>query len=374
MNDYKIIPTKSSKKYFTPRVESKKKVNPFTSENIAAQFEIDTGINIKKLNKSFLDILKNLDDGQLDEIFETFEKFENSESSGGKSRKTKKRRRSAKRKTRKYNGGTKGKKGKKGKKIPIPNNIDNISDNDFQSLLNEHHNSINNTVTNENPNVTNETPHVTNETPHVTNENPNVTNVTNENPVRPVETSDLGCSICFESLNDPTQTYLLHEIGNVPHSFHVTCLNKWIKECIKNRNYRPSCPICRKSIGRNSAIDIVFITNRDRYYKLGILSLSIVVYIFYRVIFPRIPYLTLSLDATLGSGLFYEFVNNFYEHYNDTQHTFHIMDAGNKNKDKYGNFLIEILEKIIEYKHGIDTKEIEKAITYIKNHKIEDKL
>ena len=253
------------------------------------------------------------------------------------------------------------KKEKEKKKTSNNNNNNNRHD-----VNNEIHNVNNNEI----HNVNNDDISTVNNEIHNVNNDDIIPTVNNEN-LHTVDNSDIRCSICLDSLDDPTQPYELHKLGDVPHSFHATCLNKWIKECIKSGNYRPTCPICRERITLDSAIDIANMSNPGRIATEKIISLSFNVYIFIRLIFPRIPYLTWALDSTVAIVLFKAYV----KYYDDVQHLEEMVDISNGgNKDKYGNFLIEILEKIIEYKHGIDTKEIEKAITYIKYHKIEDKL
>lgn len=43
------------------------------------------------------------------------------------------------------------------------------------------------------------------------------------------------CSICLESLANNTKIVTTKECN---HKFHLSCLNKWVKE-------NPSCPYCR---------------------------------------------------------------------------------------------------------------------------------
>ena len=63
------------------------------------------------------------------------------------------------------------------------------------------------------------------------------------------------CIICFEQIDDK-EIIKLNKLNIFPvecehkYSYHDTCINNWIKDCIKNKII-PSCPLCRHDIKYN---------------------------------------------------------------------------------------------------------------------------
>ena len=75
-------------------------------------------------------------------------------------------------------------------------------------------------------------------------------NLENEN--KEIENHDNNCSICLDDLKGKKV------ILNCGHSYHVECINTWIKSQFKN-GILSACPFCRRIIiGMPSKIDPVY--------------------------------------------------------------------------------------------------------------------
>lgn len=63
------------------------------------------------------------------------------------------------------------------------------------------------------------------------------------------------CIICLEIINEKqiikiNELNIFSEECEHKYSYHDTCINNWIKDCIKNK-ITPSCPLCRNNIKYN---------------------------------------------------------------------------------------------------------------------------
>jgi len=63
------------------------------------------------------------------------------------------------------------------------------------------------------------------------------------------------CIICLEIINEKqiikiNELNIFSEECEHKYSYHDTCINNWINDCVKNK-ITPSCPLCRNDIKYN---------------------------------------------------------------------------------------------------------------------------
>jgi hypothetical protein len=272
---------------------------------IIEEFKKQTGINLEKLYKSILNILKNLDNDTLIILENKINKFNFKGGKKRKTRKSKRKTRKSKRKTRKYGGG----------------NDDNDDDNDYHPI------DINNFEEEEEKKE-------------------------EEEKEEEEKKEEEECFICLETLDETLSdlakdkykhTYTTPDgTQSLPHYVHEVCLNNWIKTRME-QHQRITCPLCREEISQE---DVNNILNKYRDNNIGSRIIRNLLAIIYLIIYC----------TPLLSGMFL-IVLFIYTN----QHT-----GGSNIMEKKQQNLLEILNELIKHKDNSDTSEIEKLRDFIK--------
>jgi hypothetical protein len=310
------------------------------SKDIIKTFEKKYGINLEKLYKSILNILKKLDDSTLIKL-ET--NINDPNIKGGKKRKTRKSKRKtrkSKRKTRKY-GGNKNK-----SKIIVPDDdhhvidIQPINENDEEQtcciclgIMRGINNSNNNSNNNDNDNNNN------NDNNNDNNDNDNNDDDNNDN--------DGNNNEQLQSLETYKHTYEDNGI-QYSHYVHEVCLNELI-ESLTAQRLPITCPICRNELPQE---DVDNILNKYRDNNTRPCS-------FIKVLLAIIYLILYCIPTLSGMALIVLLIYS-----NQPTGGSNIMEKEQQQKNLLK--LLEILNELIKHKGTSDTSEIKKLIDLIK--------